>query len=164
MDIREQKGYSYGVRSSFAFGRGPGAFNAGGGIVSEKSDSALIRFVTDFRDVQGDKPFTDDEFKQGRESLIQSLPSRFTSVNALANAVGSLYAQDLPETYFQDYAKNINAVTKDDLTRVAKKYVDIDHMNMVIVGDRAAIEAKLKATNIAPIQNTDADGRPVIVP
>ena len=163
-DIREVKGYSYGVRSSFAYGRGPGAFNAGGGIVSAKSDSALIGFMTHFKGVQGDIPFTDDEITQGKESLIQSLPSRFSTVNGIATAVSSLYTQDLPENYFKEFADRINAVKRDDLVRVAKKYIDIDHLNMVIVGDRATIEAPLRATGIAPIQVLDVEGRPILVP
>ena len=163
-DIREVKGYSYGVRSSFGFGHGPGAFQAGGGIVSAKSDSALIGFMTHFKGVQGAMPFTDDEVMTGKESLIQSLPSRFSTVNGTAAAISSIYTQDLPETYWQDFAAKINAVSKEDLQRVAKKYIDIDHMNLVIVGDRATIEGPLKATGIAPIQATDVDGRPIIVP
>ncbi len=55
-------------------------------------------------------------------------------------------------------------MTKDDLTRVAKKYLDVDHMNLVIVGDRASIEAPLKATGIAPVQILDVDGHPILVP
>jgi zinc protease len=163
-DIREVKGYSYGVGSAFAFGRGPGAFRAGGGIVSAKSDSALIGFMTHFKGVQGDAPFTDDEVTQGKESLIQSLPGRFSTVNGIAAAISSIYTQDLPETYWKDFASKIDAVSRDDLTRVAKKYIDIDHMNLVIVGDRATIEGPLKATGIAPIQVLDVDGRPVLVP
>ena len=110
-DIREVKGYSYGVNSNFAFGRGPGAFRAGGGIVSAKSDSALLGFMTHFRGVQGTMPFTDEEATTGKASLIQSLPGRFSTVNGTASAVSSIYTQDLPESYFQDYAKNVNAVT-----------------------------------------------------
>ncbi|MDB4892246.1 MAG: peptidase domain protein [Gemmatimonadetes bacterium] len=163
-DIREVKGYSYGVGSSYAFGRGPGAFRAGGGIVSAKSDSALIGFMTHFKGVQGEAPFTDDEVMQGKESLIQSLPGRFSTVNGIAAAVSSIYTQDLPETYWKDYASKVDAVTRDDLQRVAKKYIDVDHMNLVIVGDRASIEASLRATGIAPIQVLDVDGRPVLVP
>ena len=163
-DIREVKGYSYGVNSRFAFGRGPGAFTAGGGIVSAKTDSALIGFMTHFKGVRGDEPFTDDEMQQGKESLIQSLPGRFSSVNQTAAAISSIYIQDLPESYFKDFAAKIDAVTRDDLVRVAKKYVDIDHMNLVIVGDRATIEAPLRATGIAPIQVLDVEGRPVLIP
>ena len=163
-DIREVKGYSYGVNSSFAYGRGPGAFRAGGGIVSAKSDSALLGFMSHFRGVQGEMPFTDDELKVGKESLVQSLPGRFSSVNGIAAAISSIYTQDLPETYFKDFAAKIDAVSRDDLVRVAKKYIDIDHMNLVIVGDRASIEGPLKATGIAPIQILDVEGRPVLVP
>jgi len=163
-DIREVKGYSYGVNSGFAYGRGPGAFRAGGGIVSAKSDSALIGFMTHFKGVQGEMPFTDDELTVGKESLIQSLPGRFATVNGIAAAISSIYTQDLPETYFKDYAAKIDAVTRDDLVRAAKKYIDVDHMNLVIVGDRASIEGALKATGIAPIQILDVEGRPVLVP
>lgn len=163
-DIREVKGYSYGVNSGYAFGRGPGAFRAGGGIVSAKSDSALIGFMTHFKGVQGEMPFTDDEVTVGKESLIQSLPSRFSTVNGIAGAISSIYTQDLPETYFKDFAAKIDAVSREDLVRVAKKYIDIDHMNLVIVGDRASIEGPLKATGIAPIQILDVEGRPVLVP
>ena len=160
-DIREVKGFSYGVNSSFAYGRGPGAFRAGGGIVSAKSDSALMLFMAHLKSVQGEVPFTDDEIEQGKQSIIQSLPARFSSVNGIGTAVGSIYTQDLPESYYRELAEHINAVTRDDLVRVAKKYIDMDHLNIVIVGDRATIEAPLKATGIAPIKILDVDGKPV---
>lgn len=163
-DIREVKGYSYGVNSSFAFGRGPGAFRGSGGIVSAKTDSALIAFMSHFRGARGEVPFTDDEIMQGKSSLIQSLPARFASVNGTAAAISSIYIQDLPESYFSDYARKVKAVTGADLVRVAKKYIDLDHMNLVIVGDRASIEGPLKATGIAPVQILDVDGRPTLTP
>jgi len=163
-NIREVKGYSYGVGSSFAFGRGPGAFRAGGGIVTAKTDSALIEFMREFRGVQGEVPFTDDEITQGKESLIQSLPRRFSSVNGIGGSVSSIFTQDLPQTFYQDYPAKINAVTRDDLVRVARKYVDLQHLNIVIVGDRAVVEPLLQATGIAPIVLLDLEGRPVTVP
>jgi hypothetical protein len=53
------------------------------------------------------------------------------------------------------------AVTKDDVVRVARKYIDPDHLAIVIVGDAKEIEAPLKATKIAPIVHLDLDGNPV---
>lgn len=161
-DIREERGYSYGVGSGFAFGRGPGAFNAGGGIVTAKSDSALIRFMYHFNAVRGDSLYTDSEVTIGKESLIQSLPGRFATVNGTAAAISSIFTQGLPETYWSDYAANITSVSNADLARVAKQYIDVDHMNLVIVGDRAAIEASLKKTGIAPIKLLNVDGKPVM--
>ena len=160
-NIREVKGYSYGVRSSFAFGHGPGPFRAGGGIVTAKTDSALIEFMREFRGVEGAIPFTDDEIQQGKQSLVQSLPRRFASVNGIGASIADIYTEGLPQTYFQDFPNKINAVTRDDLVRVARKYIDLDHLNIVIVGDRSVVEDPLVATGIAPIVLLDVDGNPV---
>jgi predicted Zn-dependent peptidase len=161
--IREVRGYSYGVGSGFGFGKGPGAFRAGGAIVTAKTDSAMIDFMNELRGVQGGKPFTDDEIQQGKESLVQSLPALFASVSSIRGAIAGLYLDNLPETYYQDFAAKINAVTSDDLVRVAKKYIDLDHLNIVIVGDRATIDEPLRKLGIAPIVYLDIEGKPVAV-
>jgi zinc protease len=159
-NIREQKGYSYGVNSNFGYGKGPGAFRAGGSIFSAKTDAALIEFMKELKGIVGEKPITDDELKTAKESLIQGLPQRFASVSAISNAITSLVVQGLPDDYFQQYAKNVSAVTKDDVLRVAKHYIDLNHLAIVIVGDRSAVEASLKATGIAPITYIDIEGNP----
>jgi predicted Zn-dependent peptidase len=159
-NIREQKGYSYGVNSGFNYGKGPGAFRAGGAIVSNKTDLALIEFMKELKGIVSDIPITDDEIKTAKESLIQRLPQRFASVNGISDAISSLTVQGLPDDYYQTYAKNVSAVTKEDLLRVAKRYIDLNHLYIVIVGNRAEIEAGLKATNIAPITYVDIDGNP----
>lgn len=159
-NIREQKGYSYGVSSGFNYGKGPGAFRAGGAIISDKTDLALIEFIKELKGVNGEKPITDDELKTAKESLIQGLPARFASVSAISGSITALAVQGLPEDYYQTYAAKISAVTKEDLLRVAKKYIDMGHLAIVIVGDRSKIESTLKATNIAPITILDIDGNP----
>jgi zinc protease len=160
-NIREQKGYSYGVNSSFTYGRGPGAFRAGGSIFTAKTDAALVEFVKEFKGILGERPITDEELQTAKDSLIQGLPQRFASVSAIGNSITTLMMQGLPEDYYQNYAKAISAVTKEDVMRVAKKYVDLNHLAIVVVGDRASVQAPLKATGIAPITLLDSDGNPV---
>ncbi|HEX2271380.1 MAG TPA: pitrilysin family protein [Pyrinomonadaceae bacterium] len=159
-NIREQKGYSYGVNSSFSYGKGPGAFRAGGAIFSGKTDAALIEFMKELKGIIGERPITDEEIKTAKDSLIQRLPQVFSSVTGTSNAITSLVVQGLPDDYYQTYAKNVSAVTKEDLLRVAKRYIDLNHLAIVIVGDRATIEAPLKATGIAPITIVDLEGNP----
>ncbi|HEX7772406.1 MAG TPA: insulinase family protein, partial [Pyrinomonadaceae bacterium] len=159
-NIRVQKGYSYGVNSNFGYGKGPGAFRAGGSIVSAKTDLALIEFMKELKGIVGEKPITDEELKTAKDSLIQGLPQRFSSVSAISNSITSLVTQGLPDDYYQQYAKNVSAVTKEDVLRVAKHYIDLNHLAIVIVGDRAEVEAGLKATNIAPITLIDIEGNP----
>ena len=95
-----------------------------------------------------------------KDSLIQGLPQRFASVSAISNAITSLVVLGLPDDYYQQYAKNVSAVTKEDLLRVAKQYIDLNHLAIVIVGDRSEVEAGLKATGIAPITYIDIEGNP----
>jgi zinc protease len=159
--LREVKAYTYSARSVFSYGRGPGSFQANAQVVTAKTDSALIEFIRELKGVQGAIPFTDDEMLQGKQSLIMGLPTRFASVNATGGSIGSIYTQHLPESYFQEYAKNVEAVQREDLVRVAKKYIDLDHLNILIVGDRSVVEGPLRATGIAPLVLLDGDGRRV---
>src|ERR1043165_4962158 len=82
-NIREQKGYSYGVNSGFSYGKGPGAFRAGGSIFTAKTDAALIEFMKELKGIVGEKPITDEELKTAKDSLIQGLPQRFSSSSVI---------------------------------------------------------------------------------
>ena len=163
-NIREEKGYSYGVSSNFAFGKGPGAFRAGGDIVSAKSDAALTEFMKELKGIVGSRPITDEELSTAKDALIQRLPAAFASVASVNGAITTLWLQGLPQDYYQQYPKAIGAITKDDVLRVAKKYLDLDHLAIVIVGDKASIEGPLKATGIAPIAMLDDYGVPKTAP
>lgn len=159
-NIREEKGYSYGVRSGFDFGKGPGAFRAGGDIVSAKSDAALVEFMKELKGMVGARPITDEELATAKDALVQRLPAVFASVSGINNAITGLWIQGLPDDYYQQYATRVAAVTKAEVLAVAKKYVDVDHLAIVIVGDRATIEGPLTATGIAPITILDDMGAP----
>jgi zinc protease len=160
-NIREEKGYSYGVTSGFAFGRGPGAFRTGGDIISEKTDAALVEFMKELKGIQGARPVTDDELATAKDALVQRLPATFASVGSISGAITSLWTQGLSDTYYQQYGAAVAAVTTADVVRVAQQYIDLGHLNIVIVGDRASIEGPLKATGIAPIVVLDIEGNPV---
>ncbi|HTE46394.1 MAG TPA: pitrilysin family protein [Gemmatimonadaceae bacterium] len=160
-NIREEKSYSYGVGSGFSFGRGPGAFFAGGDIMTAKNDSALIEFMKELRDIRGARPPSDEEMAQAKASLVQSLPESFETLSGVNTNVSSIYQQGLPEDYYTQFVRAVGAVTKDDVVRVAQKYIDPEHLAIVIVGDREKIEGPLMATKIAPIVRLDVNGNPI---
>jgi zinc protease len=160
-NIREDKGYSYGVSSNFAFGKGPGPFRGGGDMTAGKTDAALLEFMKELRGITGARPITDEELTTAKEALVQRLPATFASVSGINAAITNIWTQNLPDDYYQQYAKAIGAVTKADVLRVARTYIDVDRLAIVIVGDRVSIEAPLKATGIAPIAVLDIEGAPV---
>jgi zinc protease len=134
---------------------------AGGDVMTAKNDSALIEFMKELKDIRGGRPPSDDELAQAKASLVQSLPAGFEPVAGLNANIGSIYAQGLPEDYYQQFAKAVNAVTREDFMRVAKQYIDLDKLAIVIVGDRAKIEGPLAATKIGPIVRLDINGDPI---
>ena len=95
-NIREDKGYSYGVSSSFAYGKGPGAFRTGGDIVGDKTDAALVEFMKELRGILGDRPVTDEELATAKDSLIQRLPGTFASVSAINGCVDDALGPGAP--------------------------------------------------------------------
>ncbi len=159
-NIREEKGYSYGVRSGFSYGKGPGPFRTGGDVVSAKTDVALVEFIKELKGIVGSRPITDEELTTAKEGLVQRLPAIFANVAGINGAITSLWVQGLPDDYYQQYGKAVAAITKADVLRVAKTYVDVDHLAIVIVGDRASIEGPLKAIGIAPVTIVDDLGNP----
>ena len=78
-NIREEKGYSYGVSSGFGFGKGPGAFRTGGDIVGDKTDAALVEFMKELRGILGERPVTDEELRDG-EGLADPAAARHVRV------------------------------------------------------------------------------------
>jgi zinc protease len=157
-NIREEKGYSYGVSSGFGFGKGPNPFRTGGDIVGDKTDAALVEFMKELRGILGERPVTEEELRTAKESLVQRLPATFASVSAINGALTNLWVQSLPDSYYQQYTKSVMAITSADVMRVAKQYLDLNHLAIVIVGDKKTIEEPLRATKIAPITSLDIDG------
>jgi zinc protease len=160
-NIREAKGWSYGVSSGFSYGRGPGQFKATGDIQTNKTDSALVEFMKEIQGVRGGKPVTAEELASAKASLIASLPDQLSTIGGITNTVNTIYSNGLPEDYWTQYQTGIKAVTAADVQRVANKYLDADHLTILIVGDRAKIEAPVRATNIAPVVILDAKGNPI---
>ena len=160
-NIREEKGYSYGVGSGFGFGKGPRPFRTGGDIVGDKTDAALTEFMKELRGILGARPVTKEELRTAKESLIQRLPGTFASVGAINSAITGLWLEALPDNYYQQYAKAIAPITADDVVRVAKKYIDVEHLAIVIVGDRKTVEEPLRKTSVAPIVFLDIDGNAI---
>jgi zinc protease len=163
-NIREDKGFSYGVGASFAYGRGPGPWRAGGDVRTDATDSALVEFMREIRGIRGERAVTDDEMDAARAALIQSLPARLASVSGVGGLIGELYVQGLPQDYYQRFAQAVTAVRAEDVVRVARQYVNPERLAIVIVGDRAVIEEPLRRTGIAPIVVLDMEGRPVARP
>ena len=157
MNLREDKGYTYGAYSRFTPRRGAGPFSASGEIQTISTTEAVQEFLKELNGIRGSRPVTPQELEVNKQAFIRRFPSVFETTGGISNQLGTLVTYGLPDTYFNDYISKINAVTIEDVNRVANKYLDPSKMAIVIVGDRKVIEPKLKQLGL-PISYLDTEG------
>lgn len=157
MNLREDKGYTYGARTSFAFRKGAGPFTAAADVQTAVTKESVAEFMKELKGIRGAIPVTQKELDYNKQSLIRRYPSGFETVGGISSQLAGIAVYGLSDSYFNDYIANINAVTIDDINRVAAKYLDPEKMAIVIVGDRKVIEPGLKELGF-PITLMDTEG------
>ncbi len=144
-EVRTRNGLAYNVFSSFYPGRRfPGVFMA---ETETRADSTAktISLMESIIKGMTEKPVTDSELKQAKQSIISSFIFAFTSSASVVDRKATLEYYGYPDGYLENYRDNISKVTKDDVLRVARKYLRPDKMKMVIVGDESKFDKPLSA-------------------
>ena len=160
MNLREDKGYTYGAYSRFVYRRGAGPFSASAEIQTGSTKEAIVEFMKELNGIRGARPVSQEELETNKQSLIRRYPGAFETVGGISGQLANLVVYGLPDSYFSEYISKVNAVTVADINRVANKYLDPSKMAIVVVGDRKAVEAGLKDLGYS-IAFLDADGNPV---
>jgi predicted Zn-dependent peptidase len=154
-NLREQHGYTYGARSTFDFMPQPGPFLAGAAVQTAVTDKALVEFMKELNGIL--QPVPDEELTRARNYVALRYPENFQSVAQIARQLGELVTYGLPDDYFNNYVQHILAVTKEDVERVAKKYINPDKVAIIIAGDEKQIEAGVKALSLGPLHTLTID-------
>lgn len=160
LNLRERHGYTYGANSGFAFRKGVGPFTAQGGIVTEKTDSALHEFMNEIN-LMREKGMTAEELAFAKKGLIGNFALAFETPAQIAGRLQDLLLYNLPEDYYNNYLQNIDGVTLAEAQRVAGKYLNSSAMSVVVVGDLAKIKEGVSKLDLGEIVLCDLDGKPV---
>ncbi|MDB4898902.1 MAG: peptidase domain protein [Gemmatimonadetes bacterium] len=158
-NLRESKGYTYGASSGFGLRRSAGPFTAGAEVVSAKTDSAYLEFMKELRAIRDTVP--SDELAKAKRYLQLGLPEDFETTGGIAGQLIPLITYGIPLDFYSTAVQNYGAVSQADVQRVARQYIDPDHLTVVIVGDRKSIEPGLRAI-LRPGQLVVRDVRDVL--
>ncbi|MGQ0542503.1 MAG: M16 family metallopeptidase [Blastocatellia bacterium] len=163
MNLREDKGYTYGARTNWGFRRGAGPFEASADVQTAVTKESVMEFMKELNGIRGAIPVTQQELEYNKQSLIRRYPGGFETNGQIAGQLSNLVTYGLPDSYFNDYIRNIQAVTVADINRVANRYLTPDRMAVLIVGDKNVIEPKLKEITGwgNSIMYLDSDGNPL---
>ncbi len=154
-NLREQHGYTYGASSAFDFRPLSGPFLASSAVQTAVTDSALIQFMKELRGIR--EPISDEEVERAKNYVALGFPADFQTVSQIAGQIEELVTYKLPDSTFNAFIGNIQAVTKEDVLRVARKTIDPDNLVIVLVGDRKIIEEPVRALKLGPIAHRTID-------
>jgi hypothetical protein len=150
MKLREEKGYTYGASAGFDLRRARGPFTARAAVNTEVTVPAVQEFLLELDRIR-EAPVTDAEIRAARDYLVGVFPLRFETPGPVAGSLAGLFVHDLPDDELTRYRAAIEAVTADDVQRVARDHIHPEGTAIVLVGDHDAFGAALEAAAIAPV-------------
>ncbi len=155
-NIREEKGYTYGISSGFTASRYMNHFATQTSVRTEVTGEALTEILKEFADIR-DRKVPADELEGAKRALVASFALNTESPgSAMANAT-LIKEYGFPADYWDTYPEKIAAVTADDVQRVAKKYIPLDNIQIIVVGDGTKIRPIL--AKFGPVEEWDTDGK-----
>lgn len=143
MNLREDKGYTYGAYSHSYFKRHAGSFESTSEVRTAVTGDSLREFFFELNRIR-DEQASNEELKDAKNFLTGVFPIKAETQSGLTSLIVSQRLYDLPEDYLETYRENINAVTLEDVQRVANKYVLPNETAMIIVGDAEEIVSQVK--------------------
>ena len=159
MNLREDKHWSYGVRSTLAPARGQRPFFVVAPVQTDKTKEAIVEIQNELRGVVGPHPITATELGKAQKDRTLKLGGTWETSGQVAGAIGELVRFGLPDDYFETYPDKVLALDLPAVNAAAAKTVDPSKRVWVVVGDRSKIETGLRQLGFGEIRRIDSDGK-----
>jgi predicted Zn-dependent peptidase len=157
LNLRERKGYTYGVRSVVDFRRMAGPFSVQTSVQTDATADAVVEVMAELRDLGGGRPASEDERGLSVATLTKGYPRNFETAGQVARGLAQLAVYDLPNDTFDVFAPSIRALAADDLARAARRYIHPGRAVVVAVGDCSRIRGALESAGLGESVVVTAD-------
>ncbi|MBS2021279.1 MAG: insulinase family protein [Deltaproteobacteria bacterium] len=155
-NLREKNGYSYGAFSNFAFGKGPGAFQAASSVKTQVTGAALGEMLKEIAHAVND-PLSNDELDKGKAMLAYGLVEQLERADQTALAFAGLFTAEVPMDTLRKIVPQLKTLTVAEVNAAAKRSLAPDAMTIVIAGD-PGVMGQLDALKLPAPQKRDATG------
>lgn len=157
LDLREVHGYTYGSYSRFSADTYPGDWQALAPVRTPVTEGSMTQFNYEFKKIN-DEPVPQDELEESQRAIVARFALSLEQPAQLLNSWLTVQYYGLPMDYWDQYPDHISSIKAADVQEAAKRFVDMNHMQWICVGDRKQIEDVLKKFGTVSI--VDAEGKP----
>lgn len=161
MKLREEKGFTYGARSSILPLKFGGYWNFRVPVDSKFTKDALKEILGEIKAIYSEKPIKEEEFEKAKNNLIMGLPARFESPDNILTVIETIATFGLPLDYLNKYPEKLKNVKIEEVQRVMDKYFKEGKFLLLIVGDKEKVFEELKEFNFKDIKFCDSFGNPI---
>ena len=158
MNLREDKGYTYGAYSNFGGSKFKGTWISSSEVRTDVTEGAMKEFMYELNRMRNE-PVTAEELDNAKRAIIGNFALSLEQPQALLQNIITQKLYNLPADYWDTYPQKVSAITTADVQRVAKQYIDLGHLQVVAVGDAA--KAREILAKYGKVELYDAEGKPV---
>lgn len=155
LNLREDKGFTYGARTAFEFRRRAGPFVLQVGVQTSATAQSIAESMNEITAMVSTRPITPEELRLAAAALTRGYARNFETADQIARAATQLALYDLPDTYFADFVPRVEQLTTGEVTSALARHLQASRLTTVIVGDYDAIGASLEDLGM---------GEPVVLP
>jgi zinc protease len=160
-DLREKKGYTYGIGARADARRLGGSSLVGGSVKAQNTGEAIRDVLDELRRLR-EEPVPAEELRDAKNAIVLGMPAGFATAGGIAEHLAELAVYGLPDDYWTRYATEVRAVTAEDVQRVARGALDPSRLTLVVVGDAGVVRPQLAGLPIGSAELRPAPGpRPV---
>ncbi len=149
LNLREAKGYTYGVHSSFSYYKYAGSFFITTSVATEFTGPAIIEIISEINKIH--QGVTEDELNFARSSVIKRFPSNFETYGQITSNLSAKIKHSLPDNYFDNYLNKISSVTLEAIKEAAIKNIHPENAVVLVVGDKEKIMSQLKDLELGDV-------------
>ncbi|MCF7805071.1 MAG: insulinase family protein [Candidatus Marinimicrobia bacterium] len=157
MNLREDKGFTYGARSAFVYRRGVGPFLAYAGVKTSTTDSSVKEFLKEIRTIV-EEPVSDEELDRAKSSMTLSLARETETLNQILDLQIDQVVYDLPEDHLSAYVSKVRNMTKTEVQQAAREYLHPNKLAIVVVGDKDSVRSGLEKLDYGEVLELDLSG------
>jgi zinc protease len=157
-NLREKNGYSYGCRSGFNYKRTGSVWQVSTNVRADATVPALKEILGELNALAGKQPLTAEELATARDAEVRTFPESFESPRSIAGVLALMAEHILPADYLETYLDRLHGTSDEKVRDTMADLVNPSGRTILIVGDRASVEPKLKAMGVKEVRIVDPDG------
>jgi zinc protease len=160
LNLRESKGYSYGVFSNLGLRNRYGLWSSSGGVQTAKTKESVVEFAKELKNLGGEKPVDEKELGEARNARLRGWAQSFESYTRVAGSVAEVWVAGLPTTQIQKEIDETAGLPLASVLAAEKRWAKPEAASLLLVGDVAKIRPGIEELKLGEIVVLDAEGKP----